>query len=101
MFFKWTNCPRPGIWAAHNLHTAAEATAAIRQSIPKDEGYIDGVVLNFEAPVELPAINRAIDKGIQDSRPLEASLDILVIVREQLVQALRYPAAQEAAKTKQ
>lgn len=92
MFVHWTRDKGkpPGVWAIHNVLNAAEAAEAVKASIPKAKGYIDGIALNIPAAVDLDEVKQAVYAAVPECRPLEAPLDIVFIWGDELAAALRF-----------
>ena len=93
MFIRWKKPGQttPGVWAVCEAISAEDAAKAVKNSIPTEHGYIDGVLLNYHGAEELDAVKAAVTDAVQSARPLEAPLDVLVKVGNGLAAAWRFP----------
>lgn len=95
MYIHWkrpgTNAP--GLWAVCEAVSTEDAAGVVKGSIPAEQGYIDGIVLNYHGADNLDYVKAAVSDAVQSARPLEAPLDVLVKVGGELATAWRFPAA--------
>ena len=82
----------PGVFALLEAASAEEAAVVIKSSIPTGQGHIDGVVLDYHGEDDIGAVKTAVADAIHRVPPLEAPLDVLVKVGDDLVAAWRFPA---------
>jgi len=95
MYIHWKRpgTDAPGVWAVCEAVSAEDAAGAVKGSIPAEQGYIDGIVLNYHSADDLYTVKSAVTDAVRSARPLEAPLDVLVKVGGELAAAWRFPAA--------
>jgi len=95
MYIHWKKpgADAPGVWAVCEAVSPEDAAGAVKGSIPAEQGYIDGVVLNYHGADELDTVKTAVTDAVHSARPLEAPLDVLVKVGGELATAWRFPPA--------
>ena len=95
MFVHWKRPgdDAPGVWAVCEAVNAEEAARAVKGSIPKQVGYIDGIVLSYHGGADLDTVKAAVKDAVRSARPLEMPLDVLVKVGDETKAAWRFSAA--------
>lgn len=93
MFVHWKKPGQnvPGVWAICEAVNTENAAETVQKCIPKQAGYVDGIIINYHGADDLDTVKAAVTNAVCSARPLEMPLDVLVKVGDDLKAAWQFP----------